>query len=141
MTSPITAALMSINQYKNDISLDESFNKTYPKFPVQKILSDFRDSFPFAAIVNELPGLTPTQHYHFLLHTVPKRNRFSPRKAKQTNDNDLVNKYIPLVFECGHKEAEFIAEVLTPQQKLEIIQCFQAHGSDNVKRKRKRTDN
>lgn len=120
-------ALTSINKSKVNLMRDESGDiieaevKGYPAFPVMRSLSYHKDIILLVNMLNEQGlqsfGITPQQHYEFLLNVIPKGNRFAKwAKTSKEVDIDLVCS----LFSVSYQKAADIVSLL-PESEMAAI--------------------
>ena len=106
--------LNSINFNKDNlIKEDPSIAKKYPPFIVNKCLSGHLDSVLFANEMNKNHFLDKDMQYDFLLNSLRKKRRFSPRlKKEKISDLDAVKKY----YRYSDEKAQQTLRILTKDQ-------------------------
>lgn len=83
--------LNSIYQTKDDLT--ENI-KDYPPFIINRLLSGNIDTVLFANELNERYTMDKDMQYKFLLHSIPKKKRFSPYLKKQSlEDLDCIKEF------------------------------------------------
>ncbi len=96
---------------------DETWEKKYPPFIVNKCLSGFMDTVMFANEMNQYPNLDKKLQYDFFINTVRSRKRFSPwGKKEKVKDIELVKEF----YGYSTEKAMQALRILTDNQ-LEII--------------------
>lgn len=89
--------LNSINKTKEDLLVDDDtgmLEKDYLPYIINRCLSYFPDIILIINELNKRPDMDKKMQYHFLLHMLEKRNRFSPwQKKESSEDVDLIKKY------------------------------------------------
>lgn len=82
--------LNSINFEKKDLMLDDTMaEQKYPAFMVNRGLSYFPDTIMFANQMNGFAHLDSKLQYHFYLHGITKRKRFSKWAKKEPQSETL----------------------------------------------------
>jgi hypothetical protein len=133
MSGKLGDYLNSINQSKKNIIRGQEpldiAEKMYPSFPVSRCLSYHPDAILY---INELNcfglaehKLRPMMHYEFLLHSLPRRNRFAKmQKAPKDNNLELVKKY----YKYSTDKALEIMDLLSDETLAEIQEHFDQGG-------------
>lgn len=106
--------LNSINLNKTDlIEEDDSLEKEYPPFIINKCMSGHLDTVLYANEMNIAHSLPKKLQYDFYLNSVRKRKRFSPwlRKDK-VKDLDVVKSY----YGYSNEKAQQALRILSPEQ-------------------------
>jgi hypothetical protein len=106
--------LSSINFSKQDLS---SNIKDYPPFIVNKILSGDMGCICLVNELNKRYTMPAEMQYKFLLHSIPKKKRYSPY-VKKTNEEylDIVKEY----FKVSTDIAKEYLQVLDIEQLQSI---------------------
>ena len=111
--------LNAINHSKEKLmdSNDEMWEKKYPSFIVNKVLSAFEDCILLVNELNTRPHMDKKLQFMFFLNTIRIRKRFSPwlRKSK-INDLDVCKEY----YGYNNEKAKEALQILTKKQ-LRII--------------------
>ena len=110
--------LNSINQTKeNLIDADESLEKEYPPFIINKCSSGFIDTVLIANEMNIHSDLSKKMQYDFFINIVRPKKRFSPWMRKEKIDSlELVKKY----YHYNDEKARSALKLLSEEQ-LEFI--------------------
>lgn len=86
--------LKSINQSKNTDLIDEYNESDYPAWVVNRALSLYHDTILQVNELNQRPGIPKIMQYKYLLHSVRKRNRYSPwLKSQLSPDVQTIKDY------------------------------------------------
>ncbi|MEI7674733.1 MAG: DNA polymerase clamp loader subunit A [bacterium] len=86
--------LKSINQSKNTDLIDEYNESDYPAWVVNRAFSLYPDTILQVNELNQRPGIPKIMQYKYLLHSVRKRNRYSPwLKSKLSPDVQTIKDY------------------------------------------------
>ena len=105
--------LNSINMNKQDLSEDPEACKKYPAYIVNRCMSGHLDAILFANEMNKNTHLNKDMQYHFMLHSLRKRKRFSPwLKQEKIADLEAVKKY----YGYSNEKAQQALKILTPEQ-------------------------
>ena len=103
----------SINDTKQDIMIDDTSEKIYNSFTINRTLSYFKDTAVLANIMNQYHHLENKLQYHFLLNIIRKKKRFSKwMKPDVENDVEVVKEY----YGYSNEKAKQIMGLLTPDQ-------------------------
>jgi len=107
--------LNAINQTKEPLmdNEDETWEKKYPPFVVNKCLMPFQDTVLFVNELNQLPHLDKKLQFDFFLNSLRPRKRFSPwAKAKKLDDLEYVKEY----YGYNNEKAKAALDVLDDEQ-------------------------
>lgn len=124
--------LNSINKSKEDFwesdgANTEELDKTYPAFMVNRFLSYHPDAILYVNELNmrmtklHLNSLDNYQHFKFLLHALPKKNRFA-KLGKQTED-DRISLLMEVLKFSRHKALE-VVEFYSEEQYERMRKAF-----------------
>ena len=91
------------------MSEDETCEKFYPPFVVNRCLSYFSDTVLYANQMNFNYSLDNKMQYDFFLHSVRKRKRFS--KWQKNESSDIID-FIKEHFNYSDRKAKEVLEVL-----------------------------
>ena len=110
--------LNSINQTKeNLIDNDESLEKEYPPFIINKCMSGFIETVLIANEMNIYQNLPKKMQYDFFINIVRPRKRFSPWMRKEKIDTlEIIKKY----YGYSDEKARSAIKILT-QEQIEFI--------------------
>ena len=105
----------SINEKKLDIFRDTGFDqdsleKDYPSFMINRALSQTMDTVQLANVVNvRADFMSAKMQYDFLMNTVSKKKRFAKwAKAESSDRIDLIKK----TFSFSQKKAEIVSDLI-----------------------------
>lgn len=105
--------LNSINTNKQDLSEDPEACKKYPAYIVNRCMSGHIDAILFANEMNKNTHLNKDMQYHFMLHSLRKKKRFSPwLKQEKIADLEVVKKY----YGYSNEKAQQALKILSPEQ-------------------------
>lgn len=105
--------LNSINMNKQDLSEDPEACKKYPAYIVNRCMSGHIDAILFANEMNKNTHLNKDMQYHFMLHSLRKKKRFSPwLKQEKIADLEVVKKY----YGYSNEKAQQALKILSPEQ-------------------------
>ena len=113
--------LNAINNTKEPLmdSEDETWEKKYPPFVVNKCLMPFQDTILFVNEINQLPNIDKKLQFDFFLNTLRLRKRFSPwAKAKKLENLEYVKEY----YGYNNEKAKAALDVLDDEQISAIKQ-------------------
>jgi hypothetical protein len=90
--------LTSINRSKVNVMRDPNAEPQvitgYPAFMIRRLMSYHMDTVLLANEMNLLPHLDNQMQYEFLLHSVPKKNRYATTHKVQNPDSvELIKEY------------------------------------------------
>lgn len=119
--------LNSINDTKEDLlKKDPLTEKDYVPFMVNRGLSYFADTVLYANEMNIRPSIPKEWQYHFYLHGVKKKKRFSKWSKKEASSDDI--KILMKEYECSAKRAQETMSLLTEDQLNTIRSKYQTGG-------------
>ena len=107
--------LKAINKTKEPLmdDDDETWEKKYPPFVVNKCLMPFQDTILFANEMNALPHVDNKLQFDFFLNSLRPRNRFSPwMKAKKLDYLEYVKEY----YGYNNEKAKVALDILDDEQ-------------------------
>ena len=107
--------LNAINFNKKNLmdSEDTLWQKKYPSFIVNKILSGFQDCIMFVNEMNRNPFVDKDMQFHFLLNSIRSKKRFSPfLRANKLKDIECVKEY----YGYSNDKAKSALDILTKDQ-------------------------
>ena len=107
--------LNAINFNKKNLmdSEDTLWQKKYPSFIVNKILSSFQDCIMFVNEMNRNHFVEKDMQFHFLLNSIRSKKRFSPfLRANKLKDIECVKEY----YGYSNDKAKSALDILTRDQ-------------------------
>jgi len=107
--------LNAINFNKKNLmdSEDTLWQKKYPSFIVNKILSGFQDCIMFVNEMNRNHFVDKDMQFHFLLNSIRSKKRFSPfLRANKLKDIECVKEY----YGYSNDKAKSALDILTKDQ-------------------------
>lgn len=117
------AFIGDINFHKKGNLLNEETNKVYNQFMINKSLSNTIDTLFYAYELN-LNKMTNEEHYKYLIHAIPKKNRWAKWVKEDKDPNiDLIIEY----YKCSKIKAKEILKMLKPEQ-IEKIRVYLDKG-------------
>ena len=111
----LTSYLTAINWSKKKLmdTDDETWEKKYPPYIINKGLSYFSDTVMYANEMNRLHHASKHMQFSFLINTIRSQKRFSKwLKASKIKDLDVVKTY----FGYSNNRAREALSVLTKSQ-------------------------
>ena len=115
----LTTYLNGINLKQGNDEQDERAMKKYPKFVINKCMSDYIDCIMYSNEMNRYYDLDNDLQYNFYLYSIRKSKRFSPWNKKSTdNDLELVKKF----YGYSTDKAQDALKLLSKGQ-LEVIKA------------------
>ena len=111
--------LNAINFTKKNLmnSEDKLWQKKYPSFIVNKILSGFQDTVMLVNEMNRNHFVDKDMQFHFLLNSIRSKKRFSPfLRANKLKDIECVKEY----YGYSNDKAKSALDILTKEQ-LKLI--------------------
>ena len=111
--------LPAINHTKKNLmnSDDPMWEKKYPAFMVNKILSGFSDTIMLTNEMNRNHFLDRDMQFQFLLNSIRSKKRFTPfLKASKIKDIECVKEY----YGYSNEKAKSALDILTKEQ-LKLI--------------------
>ena len=111
--------LPAINYTKKNLmnSDDPMWEKKYPAFMVNKVLSGFSDTIMLSNEMNRNHFLDRDMQFQFLLNSIRQKKRFTPfLKASKIKDVECVKEY----YGYNNEKAKTALDILTKEQ-LKLI--------------------
>ena len=111
--------LPAINHTKKNLmnSDDPMWEKKYPAFMVNKVLSSFSDTIMLTNEMNRNHFLDRDMQFQFLLNSIRSKKRFTPfLKASKIKDIECVKEY----YGYSNEKAKSALDILTKEQ-LKLI--------------------
>jgi hypothetical protein len=103
----------AVTYSKEQLIVDDTTEKQYIPFIVNRGLSNSIDTIIYANEMNARPHISKAGQFAFLLKTIPKRKRFDKwAKAEEVADIELVKEY----YQCSNKKAVTALSILTGDQ-------------------------
>ena len=119
MSYELKEYLNAINFTKKDLmkSEDKLWEKKYPAFIVNKILSGFSDTIMLVNEMNRNHFLDKDMQFQFLLNSIRSKKRYSPfLRASKLKDIECVKEY----YGYNNEKAKTALDILTKKQ-LKLI--------------------
>ena len=113
--------LPAINHTKKNLmdSDDLMWEKKYPAFMVNKVLSGFQDTVMLCNEMNRNHFLDRDMQFQFLLNSIRQRKRFTPfLRASKIKDIECVKEY----YGYSNEKAKSALDILTNEQ-LKLIKA------------------
>ena len=107
--------LNAINFTKKNLmdSEDKLWQKKYPSFIVNKILSGFQDCIMLVNEMNRNHFMDKDMQFQFLLNSIRSKKRYSPfLRAEKLNDLDVVKEY----YGYNNEKAKSALDILTKDE-------------------------
>ena len=111
--------LPAINHTKKNLmdSDDVTWEKKYPAFMVNKVLSGFQDTVMLCNEMNRNHFLDRDMQFQFLLNSIRSKKRFTPfLRASKIKDIECVKEY----YGYSNEKAKTALDILTKEQ-LKLI--------------------
>ena len=111
--------LPAINHTKKNLmdSDDPMWEKKYPAFMVNKVLSGFQDTVMLSNEMNRNHFLDRDMQFQFLLNSIRQKKRFTPfLRASKIKDIECVKEY----YGYSNEKAKSALDILTKEQ-LKLI--------------------
>ena len=115
MSYELKEYLNAINFTKKDLmdSDDLLWQKKYPAFIVNKILSGFQDCIMLVNEMNRNHFIDKDMQFHFLLNSIRSKKRYSPfLRSSKLKDLDVVKEY----YGYNNEKAKSALDILTKDQ-------------------------
>ena len=115
MSYELKEYLNAINFTKKDLmkSEDELWQKKYPAFIVNKLLSAFSDTIMFVNEMNRNHFLDKDMQFQFLLNSIRSKKRYSPfLRSSKLKDLDVVKEY----YGYNNEKAKVALDILTKDE-------------------------
>mgnify|MGYP006253545677 FL=1 len=120
--------LNAINFTKKNLmdSEDKLWQKKYPSFIVNKILSGFQDTVMLVNEMNRNHFVDKDMQFHFLLNSIRSKKRFSPfLRANKLKDIEVVKEF----YGYSNEKAKSALDILTKDQLKLIKQKLYKGGT------------
>ena len=107
--------LNAINFTKKNLmdSEDKLWQKKYPSFIVNKILSGFQDCIMLVNEMNRNHFVDKDMQFQFLLNSIRSKKRYSPfLRSSKLKDLDVVKEY----YEYNNEKAKVALDILTKDE-------------------------
>jgi len=109
--------LNSINDTKQDIMTDDTDERAYVPFVINRTLSYFSDTVAIANEMNRYHHIDKKLQYHFLINIIRKRKRFSKWiKPDLVSDMEVVKQY----YGYSNEKARQVFHLLSPEHIEEL---------------------
>ena len=121
--------LNAINHTKEPLmdGEDETWEKKYPPFVINKCLHAFQDTILFVNEINQLPNLDNKLQFDFFLNTLRARKRYTPwLKAKKLENLECIKEY----YGYNNEKAKTALDILDDEQISAIKQKLYKGGRD-----------
>ncbi|QZI90480.1 DNA polymerase [Vibrio phage 207E48.1] len=118
--------LHSINMSKTDLMEQEGAVKQYDPFIIRRGVAQSLDTLDFASRMNELHYLEPELQYQYLLHSIPKKKRYSKWSKKQEVDENLT--VVMEYYQVSLEKAQGYMKLLTQGQVNELRERLTGGG-------------
>jgi len=107
--------LNAINQTKESLmdGEDETWEKKYPPFVVNKCLMPFQDTILFVNEINQLPNIDKKLQFDFFLNSLRPRKRYSPWAKASKLDN---LEYVKEFYGYNNEKAKAALDILDDEQ-------------------------
>ena len=115
MSYELKEYLNAINFTKKDLmdSDDLLWQKKYPAFIVNKILSGFQDCIMLMNEMNRNHFIDKDMQFHFLLNSIRSKKRYSPfLRSSKLKDLDVVKEY----YGYNNEKAKVALDILTKDE-------------------------
>ena len=119
--------LNAINHSKEPLmdTEDETVEKQYPPFVINRCLSYFIDTILYANSMNEYAHISNKMQFDYLSNSIRKRKRFSRwLKKEMTDDIEIIKE----MYNYSDAKAKEVAELFTPKQIKEMDEYLHGHG-------------
>jgi len=104
---------------------DPMWEKKYPAYVVNHILSSFQDTIMFANEMNIHHQIDNKLKFHFYINTIRPKKRFAPwLKANKIKDLEYVKEY----YGYSHDKAKAALELLSDEQITTIKDSLNKGG-------------
>jgi hypothetical protein len=108
-------------------SEDETWEKKYPPFVVNKCLMPFQDTIFIVNEMNQLPNIDKKLQFDFFLNSLRSRKRYSPW-AKATKLENL--EYVKEFYGYNNEKAKAALDILDDEQISAIKQRTNKGGKN-----------
>ena len=109
--------LNAINTTKKDVMVDDTTEKAYNSFMVNRSLSYFPDTVLAANEMNRYHQIDNLLQFHFLINIIRRRKRFSKwDKKKNDSDVEVIKEY----YGYNEEKALQVLNILSTEQIHEL---------------------
>jgi hypothetical protein len=124
--------LKAINETKQPLldTDDLTWEKKYPPYIVNKILSMFYDTIMNANEMNGFHFLSKKMQFHYFINSIRKRKRFGGKWITQTKLKNL--EYVKEYYGYSNEKAKQALSILSDKQ-IEEIKTTLTKGGRNTK--------
>jgi len=106
-----------MNDTKQDIMTDDTDERAYVPFVINRTLSYFSDTVAIANEMNRYHHIDKKLQYHFLINIIRKRKRFSKWiKPDLVSDMEVVKQY----YGYSNEKARQVFHLLSPEHIEEL---------------------
>ena len=125
---------MKLGEYLNAINYtkeslmdteDETVEKEYSPFIINRCMSYFVDTILFSYLMNENSHISSKMQFDYLSNSVRKRKRFSKWLKKEMSDDIEI---IKEKYNYSNTRAKEVADLFTPEQINEIDEYLHGGG-------------
>ena len=125
---------MKLGEYLNAINYtkeslmdteDETVEKEYSPFIINRCMSYFVDTILYANVMNENSHISSKMQFDYLSNSVRKRKRFSKWLKKEMSDDIEI---IKEKYNYSNTRAKEVADLFTPEQINEIDEYLHGGG-------------
>ena len=119
--------LNAINYTKESLMAteDETVEKEYSPFIINRCMSYFVDTILYANVMNENPHISSKMQFDYLSNSIRKRKRFSKWIKKEMSDDIEI---IKEKYNYSNARAKEVADLFTPEQINEIDEYLHGGG-------------
>ncbi|CAL9957127.1 clamp loader of DNA polymerase [Vibrio phage D528] len=118
--------LHSINVSKTNLMEQDGAAKQYDPFIIRRGIAQSLDTLDYASRMNELHHIEPELQYMYLLHSIPKKKRYSKWSKKQAVDENLTT--IMEYYQVSLEKAQGYAKLLNQGQINELRERIKGGG-------------
>tara|TARA_B100000902_G_scaffold88361_1_gene92294 strand:- start:9675 stop:10070 length:396 start_codon:yes stop_codon:yes gene_type:complete len=124
--------LKAINETKEPLldSIDETWEKKYPPFVINRCMSMFYDTVMHSNEMNGLHFLPKRMQFHYLINSIRKKRRFGGKWLSQTKLKNL--EIVKSYYGYSNQKAKEALNILTDDQ-IESIKTKMIQGGRKLK--------
>ncbi len=124
--------LKAINETKEPLldSIDETWEKKYPPFVINRCMSMFYDTVMHSNEMNGLHFLPKRMQFHYFINSIRKKRRFGGKWLSQTKLKNL--EIVKSYYGYSNQKAKEALNILTDDQ-IESIKTKMIQGGRKLK--------
>lgn len=121
----------SISENKQNLINEETFEKDYSPYIVNKAFSFTKDTVLLANELNIKPNIPKKSQYLFLLNTIRPMKRYSKWVKRSEDDYAMIQK-VRKLYNTNSRNARNIISLLSPDQIKKIKENTKDESDDRI---------